>query len=279
MGTKNGTLNGETKDTLVVGQTSLGVDIHATLLHITRYLAVFEYYGPSLALRTSDVVNDFKIIVRGSTIYKGRGIVRSVTDMGPMMICELTLNESYWVDVTLVSSPNGNENLGRQFNEFVRDWEKFYLVSDDYKVATADIQTFLSELRLWIERVELKIESAPAMDRLRIETDMALELREPVTAALGNLFERFEAVCNEIESDRQPVHQAFGQRQLHPLLLCAPFIHRTYAKPLGYPGDYEMMNMICRNAFEGGSLFAKLVNAYLLDQAPALMRCETGCTS
>jgi extracellular factor (EF) 3-hydroxypalmitic acid methyl ester biosynthesis protein len=35
---------------------------------------------------------------------------------------------------------------------------------------------------------------------------------------------------------------------------------------LGYAGDYEMMNMIVRNGLEGNSLYAKLTNAYLLDQ-------------
>jgi extracellular factor (EF) 3-hydroxypalmitic acid methyl ester biosynthesis protein len=66
----------------------------------------------------------------------------------------------------------------------------------------------------------------------------------------------------------RPAHGSFGRRQLHPLLLCAPFIYRCYTKPLGYAGDYEMMNMIIRNGYEGSSLFAKLVNTYLLDQAP-----------
>jgi extracellular factor (EF) 3-hydroxypalmitic acid methyl ester biosynthesis protein len=61
----------------------------------------------------------------------------------------------------------------------------------------------------------------------------------------------------------------FARRQLHSLLLCAPFLHRTYRKPLGYAGDYEMVNMISRDPFEGGSLFAKLVNLWFLEQPPA----------
>ena len=63
---------------------------------------------------------------------------------------------------------------------------------------------------------------------------------------------------------------SFTERQLHPLLLCCPFMYRIFAKPLGYAGDYEMMNMIVRNDNEGGSLFAKLLQAYILNQAPAI---------
>ncbi len=44
--------------------------------------------------------------------------------------------------------------------------------------------------------------------------------------------------------DLVPVHQAFGKRHLHPLILGSPFVYRTLQKPLGYAGDYEMVNMM-----------------------------------
>ena len=50
-------------------------------------------------------------------------------------------------------------------------------------------------------------------------------------------------------------------------MLSSPFLRRTYTKPLGYAGDYQMMNMIVRNQMEGDSLFGKFANAYLLAQA------------
>ena len=52
-------------------------------------------------------------------------------------------------------------------------------------------------------------------------------------------------------------------------MLCAPFAWRTFTKPLGYAGDYEMVNMILRDPHEGASLFAKLLNVWFLLQPPA----------
>ncbi|HEX5222471.1 MAG TPA: class I SAM-dependent methyltransferase, partial [Verrucomicrobiae bacterium] len=141
-----------------------------------------------------------------------------------------------------------------------------HLVSDEYKVVISNIQTFLAELRLWLEQVELRIRAAPEAKRAALENEIAQRLRATVSSTLNNMFERFEILAATIPPDLQPAHRAFGQRQLHPYLLCAPFIHRTYVKPLGYAGDYEMMNMIIRNGLEGESLYAKLANAYLLDQ-------------
>ena len=87
-------------------------------------------------------------------------------------------------------------------------------------------------------------------------------------ASLNNLFTRFEIVSDKLDDDFLPAHRAFGKRLLHPMLLSSPFLHRTFTKPLGYAGDYEMMNMIVRNGMEGNSLFAKLINTHLLDQPP-----------
>ena len=159
-------------------------------------------------------------------------------------------------------------NLRQEFKGFFQEWQKSYLVSQDYKVAVADLQTFLHDLRAWLERVESEMCSVPAAERAALETKIADELREPVLAVLAGLFARFETVSDAVAEELCPAHRAFGRRQLHPYFLCAPFFHRTYAKPLGYAGDHEMMSMIVRNGLEGDSLYARLVNAYLLNHAP-----------
>ena len=159
-------------------------------------------------------------------------------------------------------------DLRQQFKGFFQEWQKSYLVAQDYKVAVADLQTFLHDLRAWLERVESEMRPVPAAERAALETKIAEDLREPVLAVLAGLFARFETVSDAIAEELRPAHRAFGRRQLHPYFLCAPFFHRTYTKPLGYAGDHEMMSMIVRNAMEGDSLYARLVNAYLLNHAP-----------
>jgi extracellular factor (EF) 3-hydroxypalmitic acid methyl ester biosynthesis protein len=47
-------------------------------------------------------------------------------------------------------------------------------------------------------------------------------------------------------------------------------MHRAFEKPLGYAGDYEMVDMMFRNPFQGGSYFAKLLNAYALQLPPVV---------
>ena len=259
----------EISNSQVTCQTGQGVEIHATLLHLTRYLAVFEIYNPDLALRTSEVLGDFRIVLNGRVVYSGRAVVGSLVNTGLLLVCEVALEEQSWADVELTPGPTGREKLRGEFNEFIQEWQKLYLVSRDYKVVIADIESFLAGLRLWLDQAELNIRASPAAKRAEMELEVVQGLRDSVTQPVSSLFERFEEVSDKIQEDLRPAHRTFGQRRLHPLLLCAPFIYRCYSKPLGYAGDYEMMNMIIRNGYEGSSLYAKLVNAYLLDQGPA----------
>lgn len=164
--------------------------------------------------------------------------------------------------------PGGAEKILGGFQNLLRNWQKFHLVSQDYKVAVADQQTFLTDLREWLDQVELEIRAAPPADQPRLENEIQQSLRAPVIAALNNLFEKFEVISDQIPPDLETAHHAFARRQLHSFWLTAPFMHRTFTKPMGYAGDYEMMNMIVRNGMEGDSLFARLINAYLLDQPP-----------
>jgi extracellular factor (EF) 3-hydroxypalmitic acid methyl ester biosynthesis protein len=81
--------------------------------------------------------------------------------------------------------------------------------------------------------------------------------------------ERFEELAYAIPPELLGAHQEFVRRHWHPLFLCAPFGYRTYHKPLGYAGDYEMMNMIHRNEPEGRSLYEKMIHLLLVSQWPA----------
>ncbi|MFO1475812.1 MAG: class I SAM-dependent methyltransferase [Verrucomicrobiota bacterium] len=275
MGTQNG--NGESngsqgngggsKDSMVVGRSSQGVEIHATLLRLTRFLVAFEIYNPSLVLRSSEVLTDFKIIVNDRTVYSGRAVVSGLVNMGGVLVCEASLGDSWLGLEAFLPSRPGDQS--KAFQAFLRHWQEVYRIRPEFKVVVADMYTFLSELRLWLEQLELGIRSAPAGDRLRMEHEIGSELGKSTTPALTNLFERFEEALATVDREQVEAHQSYCRRQLHPMLLCSPFLYRTFTKPLGYAGDYEMVNMMLRDPLEGGSLYAKIVNHWFLHQPPA----------
>jgi extracellular factor (EF) 3-hydroxypalmitic acid methyl ester biosynthesis protein len=242
--------------------------LHATLLKLTRFQATFEVYGPAGALRTSEVLSDVRILIQGKAVYSGRAVVSHLMNLGSVLVCEATLDEA-GLEIALASSMTDSATLQAGFEAFIQEWGKSFKVYPEFKVIVADMQTFLRDLQLWLERVELEIRAAPSGDRLEAEQNAVREIGEAMVPAFNAMHERLEDISGRIEEELRPVHQNFSKRQLHPLLLCSPFAYRTYQKPLGYAGDYEMVNMITRDPYEGGSLFAKVVNLWFLSQWPA----------
>jgi extracellular factor (EF) 3-hydroxypalmitic acid methyl ester biosynthesis protein len=71
---------------------------------------------------------------------------------------------------------------------------------------------------------------------------------------------RLDTMSREFSKDSHASHRGYFQAQLHPFFLLSPFVSRCFRKPLGYAGDFSMMDMIYRDPYEG--VFAKFLNVY-----------------
>jgi len=259
----------ETTESLVSCQNSQGVELHATLLKLSRFQVTFEVYSPPGTLRMSEVLSDFRILIQGQPTYSGRAIVANLINLGSVVVCEATLDEAC-LDLSLTCPVNDPETLRIGFEKFMTEWGKNFKVLPEFKNVIADMQTFFMDLRLWLDQLELAVRSQPAGDRMQIERDVLEEVHKPVLPAVAPVLEKFESVANTVEQELQPAHRAYMKRQIHPLVLCSPFLYRTFQKPLGYAGDYEMVNMMIRDPYEGGSMFAKLTNRIFLNTPPVV---------
>jgi extracellular factor (EF) 3-hydroxypalmitic acid methyl ester biosynthesis protein len=257
--------NGETKDCWVTYAEGQSSEI-GKLLRLTRHVAVFETYAPSSALQMSQVLTAFKILVQGNTIYSGRAVIRGLIHAGVAFVCEVSLDDR-WLDAPGLLWPAAPE--AAKFTSFIHGWQRFYKVAPEFKVAVADLHAFLSDLRIWLDQQELAVNAGPPeQDRDRSELILR-GMEEPVMQTIDLLHQRFEEIGDSVSAESRPAHQHFARRHLHPLFLCAPFGYRAYHKPLGYAGDYEMVNMILRPPYEGSSLFAQVMNMWLLRQYPS----------
>lgn len=251
----------------VVCKNSEGTELHATMLRLSRRQVVLEIYDPYIVLQMSEVLT-LKISARDQPIYSGRAIIRNLVNTGTTMICEATLDEVWGDEENLASLPSLKTNVQQDFSDFMQIWQKVYKIVPEYKILIADMQSFLLDLRLWLEQVELEIGASTMNDRLQLERKAIHDLALRVIQIINSFFDKFEGIANNLDEDSRPIHQAYMKRQLHSLVLCSPFAYRTFQKPLGYAGDYEMVNMMMRPT-EGNSLFAKIVNQWFLQQPPA----------
>lgn len=256
------------RDLLVTCRNSLGAPVRATPVRLSRYTALLEIYNPHSILQLSEVLAEFRINIGERCVYAGRGVVSSIVNTGIMVMCEVTLDDG-WLDVDLFSPIAQPERLREEFQGFITNWRRLQAISPDFKVAVADFQMLLTELRRWLDQVELGVRSEAVGVRAEMERRVLTSLETRIVEEANEWFGRFDTVAEQVDEEMRPAHRAYARRQIHPLVMCSPFVYRTFHKPLGYAGDYEMVNMILREPHEGATLFAKLVNALFLQNPPA----------
>jgi len=246
-------------------KTPEGVELSAVVLRVERFLIVIEAHQPDTWLCVSEVLTDLKLYSDGQLLYTGRGVIRNVLNTGAVYVCEVNLDEPGLFN-SIKTPDNGTTSvLDACAAQFVR-WQKQATIRPEFKAVVLDLHSYLYELKLMLERIEIAIRNHSLPDREPVTLQVARDLAPQVLATIDALHERFEELAAQIPPEEIAAHQVLLRRQLHPLFLSAPFGHRTYHKPLGYAGDYEIMNMIHRNTFEGASLFAKLLHFWLVSQ-------------
>jgi len=266
----------ETSQSVITCRNSQGTELTANLLRIKRYSVVFEVYNPYSILQLSEVLSDFRIMASRRLLYHGKAVVSNLLNTGIVLVCEAMLDEG-WVEVDFLagvagsSTPQGSpQDMAGQFSGFMNEWKSANKVQDPFKLVVADLSSMLSGVQHWLTGVDVGIRTTVTRRRDELENEIFSGIENRVVEEVLPSMERFEEVAKEISEAEAAVHKSYVRRELHPIVLCSPFLYRTYTKPLGYAGDYEMVNMMLRNPYEGSSAFAKLLNFALLNTEPVV---------
>src|ERR1700744_1213935 len=142
------------RDAHVMFKTPEGTELNGMLKHFTHQSATFELYGETVTLRLSESLADFQINTGGQAIYAGHAVISNLVDNASRITCEVSLEKNRWVpDADLAAALQAEGGPVKQFEKFEREWQRLYAISPEFKVAGADMQTFLHDLQLWLNQV------------------------------------------------------------------------------------------------------------------------------
>lgn len=252
-------------DPVVTFQNSQGESARGTLTSLQRRALVMEIYNPYSIVQVSEVLDELVIRSGDRSIYKGKAVVVSLLNTGLMAVVSLALIDE-WSDLNLAQGDP--KKIGAETVRFISDWEDRFRIRESYQVAISEFRSFLSETARWIDQSDMN-DSLPKGANGRLTDDVFWALAEPLMAKSKSYLARLEAEAADIPPEDSLLHRAFAQAALHPLILKAPFVYRTFAKPLGYAGDYEMVNQLLGDPRQGSSTYIELVNAVFIKSAVA----------
>lgn len=242
-----------------------GEAVRGTIINLQRKSLVMEVYNPYSIVQVSEVLAEVTVRFGAQIAYLGKAVVISLVNTGLTAIVSVTLIDE-WRELSNMAVAPGS--VGAEAEAFVRDWADRFQIRHDYQIVVNEMRAFLSDVSRWIEQVDLS-DSLPKVNG-QLRPDVFYELAAPLMRRTKFYLDMLESEASQVEEEWTPAHRSYAQTALHPLLLRAPFVFRTYTKPLGYAGDYEMVNQILGDPRQGPNTYFQMVNAAFLQAAVAI---------
>ncbi len=252
-------------DPVITFKNSQGEAVRGTLTNVQRRSLVMEIYNPFSIVQVSEVLAELTVRSGERSIYKGKAVVTSLLNTGLMAVVSVVLVDE-WSDLNVARG-----DLSRVADEaqrFVDDWGSRFRISSSYQVIISEMRAFLAETSRWADQADMS-DALPRDATGRIRDDVFHELAVPLMRKGKEYLVRIEAEAAGVSVEDSVAHRNFAQSALHPLLLRAPFVYRTFAKPMGYAGDYEMVNQILADPRQGPNTYFQIVNTLFLNAAVA----------
>jgi extracellular factor (EF) 3-hydroxypalmitic acid methyl ester biosynthesis protein len=248
-------------DPVITFKNSQGEATRGTLVTLQRRSLVMEIYNPYSIVQLSEVLEELQVRAGSErSIYKGKAVVVSLLNTGLMAIVSVTLIDE-WNEL------NGLQHdlklIGQESTNFIARWDERIKLRNDYQTVVNETRSYLTEVSRWVDQAELT-GTFPRDELGRIREDVFYDFATPIMVRGKEYLDLLENEAMRLLPEESATHRAYAQNTLHPLLLRAPFVYRTFAKPLGYAGDYEMVNQILSDPRQGPSAYFQIINSVFL---------------
>lgn len=212
-----------------------------------------------------DRLAQVELALRGQVLYSGDALVRRVSGKGDHWILGVELPER-GIDLDALYRLDHRAGVGERLRNAVQQHRD---VSQEFKAWTADLIDFFEAAKQCLDREEAALADADLWTREEATQDCIAEASPLICDRLNQASIELSEFVGDFDDDAHSVHRRFYRRHLCKYFHRAPLLRRAYYKPLGYSGDYEMMNMLYRSHSEGDTLFGKVVNVYACQEAAA----------
>jgi len=218
----------------------------------------------SLLLHIGDVIADLRFLSNNQEVHASSATVIHILDEdldGQVISCIGCSYNDEPMDVYSVVKVDKITKLQSDFLDFVQSMAIEENLDPEFVNLTSHLQYKLGGFqdRLLREQDLIRTEE-DAMQGEMLETLRELAF-DALFDELNRYYDHFTCIISRFTDPKQHyIHREFFQKRLHSCLLKSRLFSRSITKPLGYAGDYEMMNIIYRNAYEGDDLFSQVMN-------------------
>ncbi len=143
----------------------------------------------------------------------------------------------------------------------------------EWRSAVSDLRQLIEDARLEVEEFERSGNEDP-LRRSDEEGALFDRLRVRWGAEFYGAVAALHAQSKHLDARARLLGRSYAQGALMPLLYACPMHRRAYEKPLGYAGDYRMMELYFAHERTGDGLFGRFLHS--ISQGYSLCRAVVG---
>ncbi|MBC8327270.1 MAG: hypothetical protein H8E31_00815 [Planctomycetes bacterium] len=239
-----------------------------------RFWVDGEYHGPVTVVDISStglavqalngwklppgtVLKSFQILHKDAVLWSGDAQVVHL-GRGPGPRVGITLRSGIFDVQALQFCDQGVEKDLRESLARIRNWAE--ALPAEWRAKVASVRQYLDQMRQALDLLESSRQPAGWWRQPGVSTPICRQL-------FSKWYPPYSALCAELdeasagfEREQLQTAQAYVQNELIPAYLQCPMHGRAWEKPLGYAGDYRLMELGQMEGQEGDSLFAHFLH-------------------
>jgi extracellular factor (EF) 3-hydroxypalmitic acid methyl ester biosynthesis protein len=130
----------------------------------------------------------------------------------------------------------------------------------EWRAAVGDLRQLLEDVRFEVEEIE-RAETHDPLRRNEEEAHLFAGLRARWGTEFYDALASLHEMSKTFDARASVLGRSYASSMLMPLLMACPLQRRAYEKPLGYAGDYRMMELCFTQELGGEGLFGRFLHS------------------
>jgi extracellular factor (EF) 3-hydroxypalmitic acid methyl ester biosynthesis protein len=221
----------------------------------------------SRVVLTGDRLEEVKIRCTAGTLYEGNAVVRRVAARGFDLVIGLELDAA-GLDVAHLFRTGTRLDFASRWAAVKRDADYSH-ISAPFKAWVADLRAEFASLQKFLDGEEQALTGEDRATREQARREYLAVIVPDLLQRLDGARHHLSKLVDGLTEHEHAEYRAYCALHLNPFLKQSPFLRRALEKPLGYAGDYEMMNMLYRDPAEGETLLGQALNTCFTNEPAA----------
>jgi extracellular factor (EF) 3-hydroxypalmitic acid methyl ester biosynthesis protein len=224
--------------------------------------------GPQAALvEKGDRLEQLTVRCADGVLFQGSATVKRVAARADDLVVGVEL-ESEGIDLGELYRRGTRQSFAERW-QVVNRAAQHPDMSPEFKAWVSDLHAYLEATQIFLRGEEQALRSEDRLAQKQALHQYLDEVGPQLVEHLNQASAELGRLVKDLSEEEHAIHRAYFRMNVLHLLLHSPLLRRSYEKPLGYAGDYEMMNMLYRDHAEGESLFGQALNLYAAQEGAA----------